>query len=98
MKLGSEDAPTPFLLGSLSWRTMLGLLAFGRAGLFYAAVLRAPPLSVAQSFAAAQFVAVILASTLKVKAAIPTAAYRQQPIQSHRDRRFLVHGRAMLAK
>jgi undecaprenyl phosphate-alpha-L-ara4N flippase subunit ArnE len=64
MKLGSEDPPSPLLLGFLSWRTVWGLASFGFAGLFYAAALRYLPLNVAQSYAAAQFVAVILASRL----------------------------------
>jgi multidrug transporter EmrE-like cation transporter len=62
MKLGSQDTPTPVLLGLLSWRTAGGLVAFGCAGLFYAAALRFLPLNVAQSYAAIQFTAVILAS------------------------------------
>jgi undecaprenyl phosphate-alpha-L-ara4N flippase subunit ArnE len=41
-----------------------GLAAFRFAGLFYAAALRFLPLNVAQSYAASQFVAVILASRL----------------------------------
>ena len=64
MKLGSEDAPSPILLGLMSWRTVWGLIAFGFGGLFYAAALHFLPLNVAQSFAAAQFVAVIFASKL----------------------------------
>jgi drug/metabolite transporter (DMT)-like permease len=64
MKLGSEAAPSPLLLGLLSWRTVWGLIAFGFGGLFYAAVLNFLPLNVAQSLAAAQFIAVILASRL----------------------------------
>jgi multidrug transporter EmrE-like cation transporter len=64
MKLGSGDTRSSVLLGILSWRTALGLIAFGCAGLFYSNVLRVPPLNVAQSYAAAQFVAVILASAI----------------------------------
>lgn len=64
MKLGAEEAPTRVLLGFMSWRTFAGLAAFGCAGLFYAVALRFLPLNVAQSYAAAQFVAVILASRL----------------------------------
>ena len=64
MKLGSQDAPSPLLLGLLSWRTAGGLVAFGCAGLFYAAALRFLPLNVAQSYAAIQFTAVIIASRL----------------------------------
>jgi drug/metabolite transporter (DMT)-like permease len=46
----------------LNWRVMLGLGSFGLAACFYILVLQWLPLNVAQSFAAAQFVAVILAS------------------------------------
>jgi multidrug transporter EmrE-like cation transporter len=62
MKLGSQDAPSPLWLGLLSWRTAGGLMAFGCAGLFYAMALRFLPLNVAQSYAAIQFTAVIIAS------------------------------------
>ena len=71
MKLGSQDAPSPLLLGLLSWRTACGLAAFGCAGLFYAAALRFLPLNVAQSYAAVQFVAVILASKLVLGEPVP---------------------------
>jgi undecaprenyl phosphate-alpha-L-ara4N flippase subunit ArnE len=64
MKLGSEAAPSPLLLGLMSWRTVYGLIAFGCGGLFYAVVLHFLPLNVAQSLAAAQFIAVIIASKL----------------------------------
>src|SRR5215468_9727075 len=47
----------------LNWRVMLGLCSFGLAACFYVAVLQWLPLNVAQSFAAAQFIAVIVAST-----------------------------------
>lgn len=46
----------------LNWRVLLGLMTFGMAALFYLLILRWLPLNVAQSFTAAQFVAVILAS------------------------------------
>jgi multidrug transporter EmrE-like cation transporter len=64
MKLGSQDAPSPFLLGLLPWRTAGGLIAFGCAGLLYATALRFLALNVAQSYAAIQFMAVIVASRL----------------------------------
>jgi undecaprenyl phosphate-alpha-L-ara4N flippase subunit ArnE len=71
MKAGSDDLPSPLLLGYLSWRTVCGLAAFGCAGLFYAQALRVLPLNVAQSYAAAQFIAVILASRLMLGEPIP---------------------------
>jgi len=64
LKLGSQGPPSPLLLNLVSWRTVLGLMTFGLAGLFYAAVLRFLPLNLAQSYAAFQFVAVIIASRL----------------------------------
>jgi undecaprenyl phosphate-alpha-L-ara4N flippase subunit ArnE len=71
MKVGSQDAPSPLLLGVFSWRTLLGLATFGLGGLFYAAALRFLPLNLAQSYAAAQFVAVILASKLVLGEPVP---------------------------
>jgi multidrug transporter EmrE-like cation transporter len=64
MKLGSKDPVSPLLLGLISSRTAYGLMVFGLAGLAYALVLRSLPLNVAQSFAAVQYVAVILASRI----------------------------------
>ena len=46
----------------LNWRVMLGLVVFGLAAAFYLLILQWLPLNVAQSFTAAQFIAVILAS------------------------------------
>ncbi len=51
------------LVHLLNWRVMLGLFSFGAAAFFYLLVLQWLPLNVAQSFAALQFVAVILASS-----------------------------------
>ncbi len=64
MKVGSQDAPSPLFFGLLSWKSVWGLVAFGFAGLCYAAALRYLPLNVAQSFGAAQYIAVILAAKL----------------------------------
>ena len=75
MKLGSQDAPSPVLFGVLSWRTVFGLAAFGLGGLFYAAALRYLPLNVAQSYAAAQFIAVIIASKLVLGESVPRARW-----------------------
>ncbi len=46
----------------LNWRVALGLASFGLAACFYVVLLQWLPLNVAQSFTAAQFVAIILAS------------------------------------
>lgn len=48
----------------LSWRLILGLTFFACAAVVYIAILTRLPLNVAQSFAAAQFIAVILVSWL----------------------------------
>jgi len=71
LKLGSGDVRSPLLLGLLSARTALGLGVFGCAGLFYSWALRFLPLNVAQSYAAAQFIAVIIASRLMLGEPIP---------------------------
>jgi len=67
LKTGASAASSSgasVLMTFMNWRTIAGLASFGVAGLLYAVVLRWLPLNVAQSFAAAQFVAVILASLL----------------------------------
>jgi undecaprenyl phosphate-alpha-L-ara4N flippase subunit ArnE len=46
----------------LNWRILLGLCSFGLAACLYTLILQWLPLNVAQSFAAGQFIAVILAS------------------------------------
>lgn len=71
MKVGSADPRSPLLLGLLSWRSVFGLGAFGLGGLCYAAALRYLPLNLAQSYAAAQFVAVIIASKLVLGEPVP---------------------------
>ncbi|HEX3061057.1 MAG TPA: EamA family transporter [Usitatibacter sp.] len=48
----------------LNWRIVAGFGSFAVAALFYTIVLRDVPLNVAQSFTAAQFVAIVLASAL----------------------------------
>ena len=46
----------------INWKVFMGLFSFGLAACFYVAILQWLPLNVAQSFASAQFIAVILAS------------------------------------
>ena len=48
----------------LNWRIAAGFASFAVAALFYTTVLRDVPLNLAQSFTAAQFVAIVLASAL----------------------------------
>lgn len=66
MKTGADSmqAESSFWFRLLSWRLIVGLAFFGGAALIYITILGWLPLNVAQSFAAAQFVAVILASWL----------------------------------
>jgi multidrug transporter EmrE-like cation transporter len=75
MKLGSKDPTSALFLNVLSWRTAYGFVAFGCAGLFYAIALRYLPLSVAQSYAAIQFIAVILASKIILAESIDFARW-----------------------
>ena len=64
MKTGADslNADVSFWSRLVSWRLLLGLAFFGCAALIYIVILGWLPLNVAQSFAAAQFVGVILAS------------------------------------
>jgi len=72
LKLGTGvPAPERWLFNLLGTNSLIGLALFGCAGLIYAWVLRAVPLDVAQSFVAAQFVAVIVASALLLAEPIP---------------------------
>lgn len=47
-----------------NWRVAGGFGSFAVAALFYTVLLRTVPLNVAQSFTAAQFIAIVLASAL----------------------------------
>ena len=65
LKLGTaRSAAESDPMSLVNWQILLGLASFGAAGLLYAVVLRWLPLNVAQSFAAAQFVAVIVAAAI----------------------------------
>lgn len=59
----------------INWRVVLGLASFGTAACFYIVILQWLPLNVAQSFAAAQFVAVILASAILLSEPIGPAQW-----------------------
>jgi drug/metabolite transporter (DMT)-like permease len=52
------------IAGVCDWRTLLGFVFFGSSAIVYSGVLQWLPLNVAQSIAASQFVAVIVASAL----------------------------------
>lgn len=74
MKTGatSQDVSQDFVARMLSWQVILGLTCFGIAALIYVLVLSWLPLNVAQSFAAAQFIAVIVAARLLLAEPIAT--------------------------
>ena len=59
----------------LSWKIIVGIFVFGCAALIYTWLLHWLPLNVVQSFAAAQFVAVILASAVVLSESIPLARW-----------------------
>ncbi len=66
MKMGAtglDVGGAGFIDRLFSTRVLLGLGFFGTSAIFYLIILSWIPLNVAQSFAAAQFVAVILASS-----------------------------------
>jgi multidrug transporter EmrE-like cation transporter len=59
LKLGASDEKSALLFDLLSLRTGIGLATFALAAFFYAFLLKILPLNLAQSYAAAQFIAVI---------------------------------------
>lgn len=66
MKTGAsgQDAGADFLSKATSWPVLLGVACFAAAAILYVLILSWLPLNVAQSFAAAQFIAVILAARI----------------------------------
>lgn len=65
MKIGASGMDASlggFLARLFSWRVIVGLSFFVTSAMIYLIILSKVPLSVAQSFAAAQFIAVILTS------------------------------------
>ena len=76
MKQGAMvPASQRVLLGIMGWRSFLGFGVFLIAGLLYSWLLRWIPLNVVQSFAAVQFVGVILASYIVLAEPIPVARW-----------------------
>lgn len=63
LKTGADslNADASLWVRLFSWRLLLGLTLFGCAALIYVAILGWLPLHIASSFAAAQYIAVILA-------------------------------------
>jgi drug/metabolite transporter (DMT)-like permease len=65
LKLGaSVPEAQRVLVGLLGWKSAAGLALFGCGGIVYALLLRRVPLNIAQVFAAAQFVGVVIAAGL----------------------------------
>jgi drug/metabolite transporter (DMT)-like permease len=76
LKAGASAAfPQRIFPGFVDWRVIAGLASFGCGGIVYAWLLQWVPLSVAQSFAAAQYVAVILASAFVLSEDVPSARW-----------------------
>lgn len=71
MKIGAAGDDDSRLFGLVGIHTALGAGFFFIALLFYAWILKVLPLNVAQSFAAAQFVSVIIASSVYLAEPIP---------------------------
>jgi undecaprenyl phosphate-alpha-L-ara4N flippase subunit ArnE len=64
LKIGAVAEDSSKWLGLVNGWIVGGLAAFGTSALFYILILKWLPLHVAQSFAAMQFIAVILAASL----------------------------------
>ncbi len=64
-------AGLPWWAQLYQWRTLAGFASFAAAAVFYMVVLRSLPLNVAQSFTAAQFLGIIVASALVLGEPIP---------------------------
>ena len=66
LKTGATVAGTAngFAWHLVNWRIVAGLASFALGAMFYVLILTRLPLNVAQSFAAVQFVAVVLASSV----------------------------------
>lgn len=76
LKLGAA-APTSerIFLGVFGWKSAAGLALFGCGGLLYAILLRRVPLNLAQVFAAAQFVGIVVAARLVLDEPISPARW-----------------------
>ena len=65
LKLGATPMGSDTTFGHLlNWRILFGLISFGLSACLYVILLQWLPLNVAQCFAVAQFVAVIIASAV----------------------------------
>ena len=70
LKTGASTGAAHDITALINWRTAAGLATFGMAGILYALVLRWLPLNVAISFAAAQYVGVLVASAVVLRESI----------------------------
>jgi drug/metabolite transporter (DMT)-like permease len=76
LKLGAgASAAERVLFGLLGWKSLAGLALFGCGGMLYAVLLRQVPLNVAQVFAAAQFVGVVMVASLMLGEPISPARW-----------------------
>jgi drug/metabolite transporter (DMT)-like permease len=76
LKLGAAaPASERIFVGVLGWKSVAGLALFGCAGLLYAVLLRRVPLNVAQVFAAAQFIGIVVAANLVLDEPISPARW-----------------------
>jgi drug/metabolite transporter (DMT)-like permease len=76
LQLGAgASAAERVLFGLLGWKSMAGLALFGCGGMLYAVLLRQVPLNVAQVFAAAQFVGVVMVASLMLGEPISPALW-----------------------
>ena len=77
LKIGavSGESAQGSLAHLLNWRILLGLFSFGLAACCYVLILQWLSLNVATSFAAAQYIAVILASTWILSEPIGTSQW-----------------------
>ena len=65
LKLGAAAPQAErVFFGVLGWKSAAGLALFGCGGILYPVLLRSIPLNLAQVFAAAQFIGVVLAACL----------------------------------
>lgn len=64
LKSGASQFKAGGLLGLVNWQILLGMLAFGTGAAAYVLVLTRLPLNVANSFAAVQFIAVVIAAAV----------------------------------
>ena len=76
LKLGAAAPQAErMFLGVLGWKSAAGLALFGFSGVLYAVLLRSISLNLAQVFAAAQFVGVVLAASLVLGEPISAARW-----------------------